>query len=175
MGIEDFNLYGEFGSLPDVVHCETIETRSLLHDWEFKPHRHAGLHQFIFVDDGGGHAQVEESQFSLRPDTLVNLPAGAVHGFRFEPGTKGWVVTLAAELLDAELVDVAKQSNTPHFADRRRSCWRSGAAATPRRDCCCRWEWCSRRCLAQVALDAERMAGGGWACFESECVHWRGF
>ena len=42
--ILNYNLFGETGDLPDVVHCETIEVRSLLHDWEFAPHRHARLH-----------------------------------------------------------------------------------------------------------------------------------
>ena len=51
--ILNFNLFGEFGDLPDVVHCETIEARSLLHDWEFAPHRHAGLHQVLLVERGG--------------------------------------------------------------------------------------------------------------------------
>ena len=41
--IKNFNLFGESTELPDVVHCETIEARSLMHDWEFKAHRLLGI------------------------------------------------------------------------------------------------------------------------------------
>ena len=30
--IRVYNLFGESGDLPDVVHCETIASRSVLHD-----------------------------------------------------------------------------------------------------------------------------------------------
>lgn len=103
--IENFNLFGERQEFPDVVHCETIEARSLLHDWEFRPHRHARLHQFLLIDDGSGQAQIEENRHPLHSGDLVNLPLGVVHGFSFEPGTHGWVVTLASELLDENLRD----------------------------------------------------------------------
>src|SRR5262249_26273885 len=43
--IQVYNLFGESGDLPDVVHCETIATRSVRHDWSFAAHRHARLHQ----------------------------------------------------------------------------------------------------------------------------------
>lgn len=103
--VEDFNLYGELNAFPDVVHCETIETRSLIHDWEFNPHRHLRLHQFLLLDAGGGSAVIEENHHMLVPGTLLNIPAGVVHGFQFEPGTSGWVVTLGAELLDESLIE----------------------------------------------------------------------
>lgn len=101
--IANFNLFGEAGELPDVVHCETIEIRSQLHDWVFRPHRHARLHQLLLLDDGGGRAVLEERTHALRPGTLVNVPAGCVHGFTFLRDTTGWVVTLSSELLDEVL------------------------------------------------------------------------
>ena len=103
--IENFNLYGELRDFPDVVHCETIELRSTIHNWEFRPHRHARLHQILLVESGGGEALLEESRHPLQAGALVNVPLGAVHGFTFEPQTKGWVVTLAAELLDQGLLE----------------------------------------------------------------------
>jgi len=102
-GISNYNLFGEAGDLPDVVHCETIEARSKLHDWEFAPHRHARLHQILMVDGGGGRAVLEDSTTPLRPRTLVNVPIGTVHGFSFTPGTEGWVVTIASEMMDEAL------------------------------------------------------------------------
>ena len=43
--VRSYSLYGEAGHLPDVMHCETIAQRSVLHDWELAPHRHDRLHQ----------------------------------------------------------------------------------------------------------------------------------
>lgn len=103
--IENFNLYGEFGDFPDVVHCEAIEIRSLINNWEFRPHRHARLHQVLLLEKGGGLAILDEDKHLLSAGTLVNVPLGVVHGFTFEPDTKGWVVTLAAELLEQGLLE----------------------------------------------------------------------
>ena len=101
--IRNYNLFGETGDLPDVVHCETIEARSKLHDWEFAPHRHARLHQVLLVDWGGGAAVLEDERMALDPRTLVNVPTGCVHGFSFTPGTHGWVLTIATEMMDQTL------------------------------------------------------------------------
>lgn len=101
--VENFNLFGERSDLPDVVHCETIEARSLVHNWEFTPHRHAHLHQFLLIEVGGGQAQIEAKNFTLSGGMLVNMPVGIVHGFQFLTGTHGWVVTLASEILEESL------------------------------------------------------------------------
>ncbi|AZV80286.1 helix-turn-helix domain-containing protein [Parasedimentitalea marina] len=103
--IENFNLFGERQDLPDVVHCETIEARSLVHNWEFSPHRHGHLHQFLLLDSGSGQVQIEENRHPITSGDLVNIPMGTVHGFTFEPGTQGWVVTVASELLAENLND----------------------------------------------------------------------
>jgi AraC family transcriptional activator of pobA len=106
--ILNYNLFGETGDLPDVVHCETIETRSRLHDWELAPHRHARLHQILLLESGGGRVSLDGQGHtldpsSLAPSSLVNVPTGLVHSFTFTPGTAGLVVTLAAEMLDVAL------------------------------------------------------------------------
>ena len=101
--ILSYNLFGEVRDLPDVVHCETIAARSVLHDWEFAAHRHARLHQVLLIAHGGGRATLEGREHRLRPMSVVNVPAGQVHGFSFTPGTQGWVVTLASETLDEVL------------------------------------------------------------------------
>ncbi|MBS0612535.1 MAG: helix-turn-helix domain-containing protein [Proteobacteria bacterium] len=98
--IRNYSLYGEFKHLPDVLHCETIAERSILHDWELAPHRHDRLHQLLLLRVGGGVARLDDREEALRPGTLVNVPPGSVHGFSFEPGTQGLVVTLADAMLD---------------------------------------------------------------------------
>ena len=97
--VETYNLFGESGDLPDVVHCETIATRSILHNWEFSAHRHARLHQFLAIESGGGEARFEDQVIALSARQIINVPIGTVHGFSFIPGTQGWVVTLAAEMV----------------------------------------------------------------------------
>jgi AraC family transcriptional activator of pobA len=101
--VQTYNLFGETGDLPDVVHCETIAARSVLHEWEFAAHRHARLHQILLIENGGGRATLEGRSHALRPMRVVNAPVGHVHGFSFKPGTQGWVVTVAAEMLDEVL------------------------------------------------------------------------
>ncbi|AKO97444.1 helix-turn-helix domain-containing protein [Marinovum algicola] len=101
--ILNYNLFGESRDLPDVVHCETIEARSRLHNWEFAPHRHARLHQVLLLEQGSGRVTLDGGELTLGDGTLVNVPPGLVHGYRFAPGSAGLVVTLAAEILDETL------------------------------------------------------------------------
>jgi AraC family transcriptional activator of pobA len=101
--VQTYNLFGESGDLPDVVHCETIAARSVLHEWEFAAHRHPRLHQILLIERGGGQATLEGRIHALRPMRVVNVPVGDVHGFSFKPGTQGWVLTVSAELLDEVL------------------------------------------------------------------------
>lgn len=101
--IRSYSLYGESEQLPDVMHCETIAERSVLHGWELAPHRHARLHQLLLLRSGGGRARLDARELALAPMALVNVPPGAVHAFRFDPGTQGLVVTLADAMLDEVL------------------------------------------------------------------------
>lgn len=107
--IRSYSLFGESGELPDVLHCETIATRSSLHGWELEPHRHARLHPLLLLRQGGGSAWLESGRTPLRPRTLVNVPCGDVHAFSFTPATQGWVVTLPDELV-ADLLTRAGES-----------------------------------------------------------------
>jgi AraC family transcriptional regulator, transcriptional activator of pobA len=99
-------LFGESAQLPDVMHCETIAARSALHGWELAPHRHGKLHQLLLLQKGHGVADLEGERVALSPMSLVNVPPGDVHAFSFEPGTQGYVVTLADEMLETMLVGV---------------------------------------------------------------------
>ena len=72
----------------------------MLHDWELAPHRHDRLHQLLLMRSGGGMARLDHDELALAPASLVNVPIGTVHAFAFEPGTQGWVITLADVVLD---------------------------------------------------------------------------
>jgi AraC family transcriptional activator of pobA len=101
--IQSYNLFGEVRDLPDVVHCETIASRSSLHDWRLAPHRHGRLHQVLLIARGGGEVTMENGRHPLRAMSVVNMPANHVHGYAFRPGTQGFVVTIATEILDEVL------------------------------------------------------------------------
>lgn len=103
--IQAYNLFGETGDLPDLVHCERISDRSKLHNWELAPHRHTRLHQFLLIERGGGRAVLEAETHPLVPAHLVNAPAGCVHAFFFTPATEGYVLTIATEVFDEVLRD----------------------------------------------------------------------
>jgi AraC family transcriptional activator of pobA len=94
-------LYGENGAQarPEVLHIESIASRSRLHSWEIKPHRHETLFQLLFVSHGQVHATLDGRSTTLRAPVLVTVPPLAPHGFAFSHDVKGDVVTL----LDAHL------------------------------------------------------------------------
>ncbi len=98
--IPTYFLYGEAPRplAGAMLHVETIEARSARHHWKIEPHLHQVLHQLIFVMRGRGVVQAESARRQFRPPALMLMPAGCVHGFEFEPGTTGYVVSLSVEL-----------------------------------------------------------------------------
>ncbi len=101
--IQSYSLFGETSELVDALHVEHIQSRSQQHNWELKPHRHARLHQVLFVTGGGGAADLDGNSLALPPPCIVNVPRSVVHGFIFDPGTKGWVISLTSDLVDHSL------------------------------------------------------------------------
>jgi AraC family transcriptional activator of pobA len=81
------------------MHIETIAARSTLHDWEIASHRHDRSLQVLLVRKGQVIAQIGKRSDPLRPPCFLCIPQGAVHGFRFEPGTEGYVITLSGDFL----------------------------------------------------------------------------
>jgi AraC family transcriptional activator of pobA len=94
-------LYGEAPqriSAP-MLHIETIEARSAGHHWKIEPHVHHVLHQVLLVLRGRGVVMADGQCAQYRPPAVVLTPAGAVHGFEFEPGTRGYVISVSVELM----------------------------------------------------------------------------
>lgn len=99
--IPAFFLYGEPLQAPDerLIHMETIAARSSLHDWVIRPHRHRDLHQVLLTRRGAVQVRLDERSETHRAPALVVVPPGCVHGFHFEPGTQGVVISFAPSLL----------------------------------------------------------------------------
>ncbi|WP_226579585.1 helix-turn-helix domain-containing protein [Acuticoccus sediminis] len=157
IAVPKFELYGERALLPDVLHCETIADRSSLHGWAIQPHRHERLHQFLHVAEGTAYVKLEDRETTLHGPGVVNVPAGAVHGFRFSPETRGTVVTVPVEALDATigacpmLATPAVVACEPQLAELFAAVADEFAATRPART----------QCLSAMAtLIAARVAGG---------------
>lgn len=98
--IPSFFLYGEMPRTGEArtLHVETIGSRSAPHHWKIRPHVHRTLDQLIFVSHGRGASLAEGTVVRFAPPALVVVPAGTVHGFEFEPGTHGFVVSMTDDL-----------------------------------------------------------------------------
>ncbi|MDI7860695.1 helix-turn-helix domain-containing protein [Rhizobiaceae bacterium n13] len=99
--VPTFSLYGE--TTDEVaefwVHAESIPSRSRLHNWEIKPHRHDALFQILHIRCGSGEALLDGIWTRLHPRSVVTVPSRADHGFRFSPDVDGSVITFMARRL----------------------------------------------------------------------------
>jgi AraC family transcriptional activator of pobA len=100
--VPTYQLYGEEIERegPFWLHCETIPERSRLHDWEIRPHRHQAFFQMLYISDGTGEVLNDEAYSAFAADTILFVPPGVVHGFRFSRDIGGLVVTVLRERLD---------------------------------------------------------------------------
>jgi len=92
-----YTLYGEpqQAGLPDLLHVETVASRSRVHDWEIRAHRHPALFQILVIAEGRVHAVLDDAAHALQGPCALAVPAMVVHGFEFEPGIDGTVITVA--------------------------------------------------------------------------------
>ena len=94
--VPTYGLYGETsGNEPGFwLHCETIPSRSSLHHWEIKLHRHTSFFQILYIDVGAGDAIFGEQSHAIQPPAVVTVPPGLDHGFRFSRDIDGLVITM---------------------------------------------------------------------------------
>lgn len=99
--VPTYNLYGEASSAgPDFwLHVETIPSRSSLHQWEIRPHRHESFFQILYISHGSGDAVFAGGTHRLAPHAMVTVPPAAAHGFRFASDIDGFVFTILASHL----------------------------------------------------------------------------
>lgn len=97
-----YSLYGQIDTAAELrfLHVESLAARNLLHDWDIRPHRHHELHQLVWVWQGAGEVELDEKLLQLKAPVLISIPRSVVHGFRWEPGSEGTVVTLADSFKD---------------------------------------------------------------------------
>ena len=88
-----FSLFGEHSGFPDVVHSERIHARAHLHDWVISPHRHDQMAQLFHIETGAARTQVDGQPSTLKAGDFLYIPQRIVHGFAFDRGTEGVVLS----------------------------------------------------------------------------------
>ncbi|MGA8614644.1 MAG: helix-turn-helix domain-containing protein [Xanthobacteraceae bacterium] len=95
-----FHLYGDppDDQAFDFIHIETIASRSSIHDWTIRAHRHRNLFQILLIERGGGAMTFEAATLPFAAPAAILVPATIAHGFRFEPNiTDGWVLSFTED------------------------------------------------------------------------------
>jgi AraC family transcriptional regulator, transcriptional activator of pobA len=94
-----FHLYGDppDDQAFDFIHVETVPSRSSMHDWTIRAHRHRNLFQILLVERGSGEMLYEAARLPFAAPAAILVPAAVAHGFRFEPGTQGWVMSFTED------------------------------------------------------------------------------
>ncbi len=99
-----FHLYGDppDDQAFDFIHIETIASRSSIHDWTIRGHRHRNLFQILLIERGGGTMTFDAATLSFAAPAALLVPATIAHGFRFEPNvTDGWVISFTEDAAGA--------------------------------------------------------------------------
>jgi len=109
-----FHLYGDppDDQAFDFIHAETVASRSSIHDWTIRAHRHRNLFQILLIESGAGEMTFEAARLPFAAPAAILVPAAVAHGFRFEPRvTQGWVLTFTEDAAVA-LADRAREALT---------------------------------------------------------------
>ncbi len=99
-----FHLYGDppDDQAFDFIHVETIVSRSSMHDWTIRAHRHRNLFQILLIERGGGEMTFEAATLPFTAPAAILVPATIAHGFRFAANvTDGWVASFTEDAAGA--------------------------------------------------------------------------
>lgn len=99
-----FHLYGDppDDQAFDFIHIETISSRSSIHDWTIRAHRHRNLFQILLIEKGGGEMTFEAATVPFAAPCAILMPPTIAHGYRFQPSlTDGWVMTFTEDVAEA--------------------------------------------------------------------------
>jgi mannose-6-phosphate isomerase-like protein (cupin superfamily) len=84
--IPRFALYGE-PARPgeELLHIETVRSRSQRYQWEIDAHVHQGLYQILWVARGWADVRLDEWRARVEGPVAIVVPPGVAHGFRSSP------------------------------------------------------------------------------------------
>jgi AraC family transcriptional activator of pobA len=95
-----FTLFGETTALPDVVHHERVRDRAGQRGWVIAPHRHSQMSQVLALEEGAARVSLDGQARDLAAGSYLYVPPLVVHGFAFEPGTEGAVLSVPVAVMD---------------------------------------------------------------------------
>lgn len=90
-------------------HCETLFSRSSLHQFEIGLHRHSSFFQVLYISEGEGDATLDGTVQAIRPPAAIIVPADFEHGFRFSRNIAGVIVTLLPGALSTSVQSVLRR------------------------------------------------------------------
>lgn len=98
--IPAFALYGEPPRPPDadIIHVETIASRSRVYNWSIPAHRHRDLCQMFVVYRGEARFRIDDRRVDVRGPVVVILPPGVVHSLVLDSNISGIVATFSSAL-----------------------------------------------------------------------------
>lgn len=104
--IPRFALYGEADAarhgvgieVDEVLHVESIQSRSRRYRWEIDHHTHLGRYQVVWLEKGPVRVFLDENDSEHEGPAAVVIPPGVVHAFRFSAESHGHVLTLRPQL-----------------------------------------------------------------------------
>lgn len=125
-----YELYGDFlaGRAPDAIHLEPIRERSSKHDWTIRVHQHRRLGQIFLFRSTGVHFSLGEIRHTTTQPTILVIPPGIPHGFRFAEDVDGDVLSIRVDEMpqrfqdnlaafQTEIASVFTDNETLHFKD----------------------------------------------------------
>ncbi|MGP8122727.1 MAG: helix-turn-helix domain-containing protein [Xanthobacteraceae bacterium] len=131
--IPAFALYGEAaGASADMLHVESIQSRSRLYRWEIDVHTHHALHQILWIAAGPAEVALDEARARCQGPVAVVIPPGVVHAFRMSRDTDGQVLTFNPRAVIEGDVPATGEALRDLFAAPRLLHFEPGAAATLR-------------------------------------------
>ncbi len=77
------------------LHIEELQARAQALDYSIKPHAHPDMLQVFLAVSGKCVAIIDEAAHQLAAPCVVSIPGGIAHCFEFEPGARGWILTVA--------------------------------------------------------------------------------
>ena len=97
----------------DCLHYESVAIRGTEMDWTIPAHRHDGLHQFQWLQQGAVKGSIDGRGFEASGPAMLMLAPGSVHALTYRPDSVGHQVTVptstlrqllgGSDLVDAEL------------------------------------------------------------------------
>jgi AraC family transcriptional activator of pobA len=94
--VPTFFLYGE--PVRDAgerfLHVEPLDVRSRPANWTIEPHAHQALNQLFVILRGGGTMAADGRRLPFVAPALLLVASRTVHGFLFDAGTTGQVLTI---------------------------------------------------------------------------------